>query len=60
MYSDSMAELCLRCGARGMPPTIAGSVATARRCQLCGYIQELDPSTGLPVPDAFAQLRGGE
>lgn len=59
MYSPFAAELCPRCGERGMPPAVSGSRATARRCQLCGHIQELDPSTGQPVPDASPRLGEG-
>ena len=56
MYAFSVADSCPRCGERGMPPLVKGSVATARRCQLCGWVEELDPATGAPVPAASPRL----
>jgi hypothetical protein len=43
------ADECPNCGARRMPPLTPGSVATARACQACGHIQEIDHGTGQPT-----------
>jgi uncharacterized Zn finger protein len=32
---------CPKCGSHGMPAIQAGSQATARACQNCGWVQEL-------------------
>ena len=52
MYHWCVGGICPRCGERGMPPLTPGSVATARACQACGYVQELDTATGQPVQPA--------
>lgn len=49
-----VADVCPRCKEPQLPPLKAGSIARARACQNCGYIQKLDPSMGKPaeVPNA--------
>lgn len=49
MFHWSVSDSCPRCGERGLPPLTPGSPATARACQGCGYVQELDPATGQPT-----------
>jgi uncharacterized Zn finger protein len=36
-------DKCPHCGKRAMPAIRSESKATARRCQECGYIEELKP-----------------
>ncbi len=42
-------ELCPNCGERRLPPVGADSLATARSCQNCGLIVEVENSR--PTPD---------
>lgn len=57
MYHWSVSDVCPRCQYRGFPPLSLGSLATAHACQSCGYVQELDPTTGQPMPLAVAVKR---
>ncbi len=41
-------ELCNSCKQKGIMPIMPGSIASARRCQLCGYIQTC--AAGAPAP----------
>jgi hypothetical protein len=50
MYHWLAADACPRCGERALPPLTSASRATARACQACGHVQELDPATGRPSP----------
>jgi uncharacterized Zn finger protein len=36
-------DKCPHCGKRAMPAIRPESKATARRCQECGYVEELKP-----------------
>lgn len=50
MYGAYIADPCPHCGEHQMPPLTPGSRANARMCQNCGWVEELDPATGKPVP----------
>ena len=54
MYGHLTGDECPSCGARQMPTLDPGSLATARACQACLFVQELDPGTGTPVLSAKA------
>lgn len=34
---------CIKCGVMAMPRLREGSIATARCCQGCGFVEELTP-----------------
>lgn len=36
-----LADLCQNCKRHQMPTVKPGSIATARCCQFCGYVEEL-------------------
>jgi len=44
-----VADVCPECGKNQLPPLKVGSVAQARACQSCGYVQELNPVMGKPI-----------
>ena len=44
-----VADVCPSCGKPQLPPLKVGSIARARACQSCGYVQELNPVMGKPI-----------